>query len=243
MAESTKRNKTFLFDRKTGDLRRTFFGMDKVEYSVHYAGGDDFVVIRNETVKESEPYMWSIRINNSTTYLRQTVSLLNVVTEEKRDLSLDRCILSVSDRYSVGMTEETRRRYPLTEGYFSLCYYVTDGKTTDGTYRYCLTDRSLNILKDFPDGISPVLFLENGYTACAGVSGAIYLFDEKGDVSLRIDDATYQSVSYSCGIIGASKLTDGKRMMGCFDAAGNVVIPFEYDVISCECTGGLREAP
>jgi len=231
LATSTKRNKVFLFDRKTGDLRRSYLGTDTITYTLHYAGGDDFIVIANERVSADQDYTAAIKQTEDTLYLRQTVSSVNVVDKQVKRLSVDRFIYSLTNRYSVGKTETMRRNFSLKEEYFALCYYILDGKKSDGSYAYCLTDRSLGILKELPEGLSPFLTVQENY-AVAEVAGSICVYNDSLDLLVKIDDATYQTVAFSCGRITASKLVGEYRVMGAFDYDGKVVIPFEYGVIS-----------
>ena len=148
-----------------------------------------------------------------------------------RTLSFDKPIYSLTDRYAFGVTQEERENYPLNEGYFALRYYVTKGKDSDGSLAYCLTDASLNELASLPEGISPVQRMVNGACAVVGESGKLYLVNDKLEVVKTFEDSAYQSVSYSGSVVTASKIA-ANALRGCYDANGQVVVPFEYSYIS-----------
>lgn len=232
IARSAVRNNAFVFHALTSEIRLRFLGSESVSYEVSYAGGNNFIVIRNETVTEKEDYTFALKRSDGTRYFKQTLSLYVIGSDAPRSLEADRPIVSVSGKYAFGVSEEEREKFSLNEGYFAVRYYVTEGKTSDGTMAYYLSDASLREIRTLPSGISPILTMVDGRAAALSNEGAIYLFDQNLAVLAKIDDAPYQSLVFSGGVITASKLVNGARRIGGFDLTGKEVIPFEYSYIS-----------
>ena len=233
IAKSASANALFVFHAGTSEVVLSFFGNDQIAYSAFYLGGNDFIVLCDRTVTSSDDYTLAKKTSEQTTYLKQTVYRYTVGVSTPKVLSVKHHLESVNDRYSFELTQEDRETYALNAGYYAVRYYVADGKVTDGSLAYYLSDASLSELKSLPEGISPVITMWEGLGVTSAPSGAIYYLDDKLNVVKIIDDAQYQSVVFSGGGAVASKLVEnGTRRRGAFDREGNVLIPFEYSYIS-----------
>lgn len=241
VAQSTKRYKSFVFERRTGGVLLSFYGSSTLQYDVAYMGGKDFIVLRNEVVSSEKDCTVALRYGDGYYYLKQTVTRYTIGVSTPRTLVLGKHISSVSDRYSFGVTQEAREVYPLKEGYYSVSYYKTEGKVADGSFAYYLGDSSLKEVKTLPEQVSPYLSMVEGIAAVDAPSGNVYLVNDKLDLLAVIEDAVYQNVVYSGGVLTVSKVVNGERKIGGFDLSGREVIPFEYNYIS-EFVGGKAVA-
>ena len=232
LAISASRGDVLIYSARTSDILKSFADNNaNINYSAAYLGGNDFAILRNETVTAADDYTVALKSGGSTRYLKQTVDRYTAGANTSWHMTTTGYIVSISDRYSVGVTAEEREEYPLVDGYYSVAKYLTQGKETNGTLTYCIADRSLAEVKALPEGLSPLLTMRGGAAACLSPSGAIYLLNEKLDVLAKIDDAPYQMMVFSGEIVTASKLVDGVRKFGGYDKNGRERISFEYTYI------------
>ena len=242
VARSIKRGNSHIFRGESGDLVRSFIGTSISSFDLYYVGGEDFLVIENVAVSQSDNYTYVRKQSEGNTYIRQTVYKYSVGGSSMRTIVTDKVISTLFGKYSFGLSEEARASLSLKEEYLVLRYYVTEGKAADGTVAYCLTDTSLKEVAALPEGLNPTLTMTEGKAVVSSPSGTIYLVDASLRTLQTIDDAVYQSANYSGGIVTASKVTsDGSRKIGGFDGTGKAVIPFEYNYVS-EFIGGKAVA-
>ena len=233
LARSLSHGKIYIFSAQTGERLFEFSGTSALSYDAHYLGGDDFLVIRNEWTDENGNYTFLIKNGDAYDYIKQTIYKYTVGAATPRTVKVDRPISAIRSRYSFGLSEYDRQSIRLKEGYFSVRYYRTEGKVTDGTTAYYLADASLKELASLPGGGDPLSFVTyEGKGVCEDAYGSIYLLNDSLEVLAKIDDAVYQSISFSGEIVTASKLVNGVRKLGGFDLSGREVVPFAYNYLS-----------
>ena len=231
VTRSKTRKNAFVFLRETGNLELALYGSDSVSYEIAYLGGKDFLAIREEAVSSSDDYTYSIKSGETTRYIRQTMQIHTLDGSAPRTVRTEAPFYSLTDRYSFGVSQQSRENYGLKEGYFALRTYRLEGKSADGTTDVCVSDATLRPLARLPEESNPLIRPVKGAAAVTGASGTLYLVDDALNLLKTFDDAVYQSPSFSGSLITVTNITAGSKR-GCLDKNGNVVIPFEYSYIS-----------
>ena len=221
----------FFFRRTTGDNVLALYGAENTTYDFVYLGGKDFLILREEKVASTESYTYSIVESGETHYYRQTLQVFSMEGSTPHTINFDGAICSMHNRYSLGISAESRENYPLKDDYLIVRRYKLQSKVTDGSVLSSVTDLSLREVASLPNGELPLIRPIDGLAAVEGETGEIYLVNDRLELKKTLRDSRYQSVVFSGNVITASDLsTGGKR--GCLDKEGNVVIPFEYSYIS-----------
>ena len=233
IAQSSYRDRIFVFHERTSDILLSFYDTSSVSYAVNYVGGSDFIVLINESVDASADYDLEMTRTEGKVYYKQTVRRYTIGVPEPTTLTPGRFLSSIYSKYSVGLTQEERECFALKEGYFAVAYYLREGKKASGALSHYIADGSLNEIKAIPEGVSALLSPINGVAAAVSAAGAILFFNESAEVVGRIDDAVYQNVIFSGEVVTASRVTEsGVIRLGGFDRSGRLVLPFEYSYIS-----------
>ncbi len=232
LAKSSKTGSYFIFNARTGECVRSIFGSTDAEPYVSYAGGNDFIVVYNYKVSDSDFYKIRIANEDGESYYDQKVFKITIGTEGAHEIDAKRFIYKLHNRYDFGLSVSERKNYPLKDGYFAESDYVITDKNEEGRMDYVLSDSSLTILKTMPKGISPLLVFRDGYCAAAVDSDKLYLFDQDLNAVLTMPNENYQSVKWSDDVIVAAKIEGGRSLYGVFDSNGKTVLPFEYTYLS-----------
>ncbi len=229
IARSESKHNAFVFSARSSEILLCFYGNSSTDYEVAYLGGKRFAVLQSKAVSESAKHKIAI----GGYYLDQTVYLYTIGESLPRTFALDKVLVTVRDRYAVGVSEEARENYPLSAGYYCVSYYNEVNGVADGTLSSYIADSSLKEIKAVPAGIGYVLSMTDGMTAEIEPStGAICLINDKLELVKKINDAIYQDLVFSGDILTTSKVVSGARRIGGYDLSGNQVIPFLYTYIS-----------
>ena len=234
LAKSATKGTTFVFHALTSNILFSFFDNETTKHLVAYVGGNDFIVVKSEETNSSDYDVALTRGGESgVVYYKQTVRRYTSGVATPTTLEIDRFIVQVTNKYTVGLTEQDRENFALKSGYQGVGYYVTDGKSATGALSYYIGDSGLKQVRALPEGVSPWMTFIDGTAVASSSSGAIVFFNQNGEVTGKIEDAVYQNVVFSGEVVTASKMTEsGVVRLGAFDKKGNLVLPFEYSYIS-----------
>jgi len=238
IARSTKVGDCHIFNLHTGELKKSFYPKNETLFTVHYAGGNDFIVIYDYYIEEGGDYDILLReAGGSEVRLKQSISRFTIGVDTPHTIPFTGYIASVRSRYAFDMTQEERENYPLQEEYFSIGTYNVTNKTADGKVTYFVTDRRLNKLVEMPNGIRPDTKCTDGYFMSGLQSNKVMLFDSKLNPILTLPEERYYSATLSDGAIVATILSDKRAAYGAYDLEGNVIIEFKYSYLSAFISG------
>ena len=234
-----------VFDLRTGESKLTLFPPTNTVLSVHYAGGNDFIVIYDTETSNEDNYDVVLQMGGgSLIYLKQTIRRLTVGMSMPRTVTFPGYVASVSSKTSFGKTERMREQYPVKDGYLTVGLYNVTGKDADGSIRYVLTDDSLNVVAELPDGIRPDTNTVDGYFLSGMQTANVQLFNDKLESILTLSEGPYHSALLSDGVIVVSKVNNGASLYAAYDTKGNLLIDYKYSYLSEFISGksiGVRD--
>lgn len=234
-----------VFNLHTGEVKLSLYPAAGTTISLYYAGGNDFIAIYDVESDSEGNYDYTMQFGDgSTAHLKQTIYRMTIGVESNHILPIGSFVASLTSRYSFGKTEADREIYPLQDGYFTMGIYNVTDKVADGSIRYVVTDASLNVLAELPDGIRPDTFATDGYFLSGLQSSSVRLYNEKLENVLTFSDGPYHSAVLSDGVIVLCKLINGTPLYSAVDTNGSTLINYKYSYLSAFISGkaiGVRD--
>ena len=245
IARNSIRGEYMIFNLHTGELKLTLFPPESTVLSVYYAGGNDFIVVYDKETSYDADYDILLAMGSDySVYLKQTVYRMTVGVETPHIVPVKGYIASLTSRYAFGMTELVRETYPIRDGYFTMGLYNVTDRSADGSIRYVLTDASLNVVAELPDGIRPDTNTVDGYFLSGLQSANVRLFNDRLENVLTLSDGPYHAAVLSDDAIILSKVTDGISLYGAVRTDGTELIEMKYSYLSEFISGkaiGVRD--
>ncbi len=242
IACNSKTNLNSIYDTSDGYARhiKSYFGdyERNLYYNLIYQGGGKFLAIANYIAGTSN-YSYRVSTEKGDVCYGQRLYSYNAETDESADINADFHILSITNRYSQGLTYEEKAAFSLQDGYNSVWVAETDeDKYLSASVAYVMNSDCILTVR-FQESLSAELLTYKGGlgfsgNALADYSAGLFGLDGKAVWSVQ---GSYQYQNYNNGYLVAGRVQDGVTRYGAFDSDGNVAIPFDYEFLSSFAEG------